>query len=1098
MMPLEISGLASAVNLNPAHSLPLKGTRSAAYWPRRNIASCTIEVPSETLASIKPPGVLAIAATAVLCVLVRYWSADRVSVGLLSADKKIRHLTSSIALQTEIGTVFAETRDAIASEMLPAVPLRQPETTHNPLFGILVGNASSVEAFPDLRQDLSLSIDERNATLIAAYGSRLFDATIVDAFLCHVAEFVRAVCHRPGDCVKDTPYLSSEELRFIDSAGRGPATPQATELPVQELFVRRAAVVPEALAVEDAAERTTYRDLDNLSGRIAAGLVSHSVNAGDLVVVAMRPGTVLVATLLAILKIRATPVPIDYTFPPARINAILKVASAKVALTDGALPDRSLASPHRILIGNLIEQSPTPASPLGATSDDLAYVLFTSGSTGMPKGVAMRQRTLVNLILWQELSSGSSGARTLFRSSVAFDVGFQEIFSALCHGHTLVVASESQRADVGELANFISERKVTRIFVPPVSLIQMAEVFNAEGTPPVHLRHVIVAGEALRITPSVVRMFRSVGAKLTNQYGPTETHVATSYDLEESPLRWPQLPPIGRPIGNARVHILDGAGDRCPVGVAGEIAIGGVSPALGYLGLPEETGQRFVNDPFAQSEVLGAVMYRTGDIGQLNSNGLFEFIGRRDSQVKLRGYRIELGDVEAHAMSIAEVKLAAATLRTRPTSGPYIALFVEFRRGQFVETRHIREHLLSRLPEHMVPGVAAIGVVSSMPLNANGKVDHERLPAFPELALDPVDADEGLLPQIKRLWQRYLNVSDIAESDDFLSLGGHSLLAIQVVSQINDRFSVRVPVTALLRGGSLRWFVDTVSRAIEAKSTRHPTILSGRAALEDPADPRLRHVSLANGTSITAPYPAEVNHYYAEIVERDCYLRHGIEIADGSVVVDVGANVGLFTLAILWRFPNCKVVSIEPHPVLAAAARRNFGDLASRITLLEIGLYDQSGDREFAFYPNVTGMSSFEPDKDADRDLLSRLVKGTDEAGHIFAHSRREIADDYLDMRLTMERSKRPVRRLSQVIDDLGLERIDLLKLDVHRGTERVLKGVSPRHWSNIRQIVVEHQMPVGGHSEVEHLLQAAGYVITTKQDDMYRGTNVVFTYARR
>jgi amino acid adenylation domain-containing protein/FkbM family methyltransferase len=800
--------------------------------------------------------------------------------------------------------------------------------------------------------------------------------------------------------------------------------------------------------------------------------------------------------VIVFLKAGATPVPIDYTFPPARIGAILAIAAPKAALTDGALSAESVALTQWLDVEELIARNPAPVAAVAGQLDDLVYVLFTSGSTGTPKGVAMGQRTLVNLVQWQHGTSSADGARTLNRSSIGFDVGFQEIFSTLCFGQTLIVASETERADVVGLAPLIERRRVDRIFIPPVSLIQIAEAIDEKATPLASLRHVIVAGEAMRVTPAIVRLFRSCNARVTNQYGPTETHVATSWDLQGPSMRWPRLPPIGRPIANARVHILDAAGQRCPVGVRGEIAIGGLLPAKGYLGQAAETAKRFVPDPFADDPAGGAVMYLTGDFGRLTADGIFEFLGRRDDQVKLRGYRIELGDIEAHANAVPGVKIAAAVLREREQSGPYIALFVEPQAGAVLDPRRIRESLVAKLPEHMVPSLGTITILQQLPINRNGKVDRKRLPEIAEHAADLGEGECGALDeQIEGIWRRYLNVGDIRREDGFMALGGHSLLAIQIASRVNDRFGIAVPVATLLRGGSFGRFVDTVADHIAMKS-------KCAAAVQRPVDRRaaatLYEVRLADGRTVVTPYPEEAHHYHREIIERGVYLRHGISLGDADIVVDVGANIGLFSLAVLSQRPGCRVIAVEPAPLPAAALSHNLSAVNGNATLLEVGFSDRDGEREFTFYPNVTGMSSFVPDAAADRALLASLVANARSASADVDRALAGNEPGHLDARLVSERFMRPVERLSTLIGRLGLERIDLLKIDVQRGSEAVLDGIDDADWRKIRQIVVEYQNLGGRRSPVEERLIRAGYRVTTEQDDIHRGTNVVYTYATR
>jgi FkbM family methyltransferase len=471
-------------------------------------------------------------------------------------------------------------------------------------------------------------------------------------------------------------------------------------------------------------------------------------------------------------------------------------------------------------------------------------------------------------------------------------------------------------------------------------------------------------------------------------------------------------------------------------------------------------------------------MYFTGDFGRFTWDGVLEFLGRSDEQIKLRGYRIELGDIEANAMREPGVALAAAVLRELPISGPCIALFVERTLGAVLEPRTLRDGLLKRLPDHMVPSLGAIKIVPRLPLNANGKVDRRALPQLVEHAGQegPVGGDATHV--IKSLWCRHLNVPEARLQDDFIALGGHSLMAIQLVSLLNERLGVSIPVATLLRGGTLEELLGAVCRQLERNA----------ALIVSP--PTLVEVPLADGP-ILAPYRAEAEHYDLEVNRRDVYLRAGLSLEPGSVVVDVGANIGLFARAVLRRAPRSRVVAFEPAPLTHAALVRNLAEFEGRAAALQLGLSDQDGEREFTFYPGVTGMSSFMPDPAADKALMGRLLRNSGDSAEPGAQ------DLYLQSQLSPEILRVPTARLSALRERLSLERIDLLKIDVQRGTELVLDGIDEADWGRIRQVVIEHQR-ADGAARVEARLAKAGFQITTLQDEIHVGTDVVYTYALR
>src|SRR5262249_45130949 len=275
--------------------------------------------------------------------------------------------------------------------------------------------------------------------------------------------------------------------------------------------------------------------------------------------------------------------------------------------------------------------------------DNIAYVLYTSGSTGKPKGVQLSYGALENIILWEH-AKALTGARTLQFTTLNFDVSFQEIFATWCSGGTLVLVEEEARRDARQLWRYICERAIERVFLPAVALQQLAEAAEGEKSTAPSLREIITAGEQLRITPPLVSLFnRLPSCALENQYGPTESHVVTAYALTGAAAQWPLLPPIGRPLHNTRIYLLDAQLQPVPLGVAGALYIGGDILARGYLNRADLTAERFIPDGFG----LGRRLYKTGDLARWRADGNIEFLGRNDSQVKIRGYRVEVGEVEA-------------------------------------------------------------------------------------------------------------------------------------------------------------------------------------------------------------------------------------------------------------------------------------------------------------------------------------------------------------------------------------------------------------------------------------------------------------------
>jgi amino acid adenylation domain-containing protein len=467
------------------------------------------------------------------------------------------------------------------------------------------------------------------------------------------------------------------------------------------------------------------------------------------------------------------------------------------------------------------------------SGDNLAYVIYTSGSTGKPKGAAMRHGALTNLIGWQlNASSLSVANRTLQYSSLSFDVSFQEIFSTLCAGGTLVLITEEIQRDSERLLEVLYERGVERLFMPFVALQQLAEASERSTAVPVSLREVITAGEQLQITRHVAALFTKLPAcVLHNHYGPTETHVVTALRLEGTPAAWPALPAIGRPIANTQVHILDQRLRPAAIGVAGDLYVGGESLARGYLNRPEQTAEKFVPDAFSRER--GARLYRTGDRARYLADGNIEFLGRADQQVKVRGYRIEPGEIEATLAAHERIRECAVMVREDAPGDKRLVAYLVMATGEVAEEtgpggvspHELRAFLKERLPEYMIP--AAYVQLDELPLTASGKVDRRSLPATGQMGL--ISVESYVAPRttteemVAGLWSELLRVERVGIGDNFFELGGHSLLATQVVSRIRHVMGVELSLRSLFAAPT----VEAVSELVDAQRRQQQQLVGG-------------------------------------------------------------------------------------------------------------------------------------------------------------------------------------------------------------------------------------------------------------------------------
>jgi amino acid adenylation domain-containing protein len=442
-----------------------------------------------------------------------------------------------------------------------------------------------------------------------------------------------------------------------------------------------------------------------------------------------------------------------------------------------------------------VEREPAGNPPVLTRPENLAYVIYTSGSTGRSKGVQMTHRPLVNLINWQCRDLPENGtARTLQFASLSFDMSFQEMLSAWSSGGSLVLMSEEARRDGAALLACLRRHGVTRLLLPFVGLQQLAEAVEESGELPEQLREVISAGEQLRITPAVEALFRRLeGCRLYNQYGPSEVHCVTSVRLSERPEEWRRLPPIGWPIWNTQLYVLDEGLRPVPTGVAGEIYIGGDCVSRGFLKRPALTAEKYLPDPYGRRP--GARMYRSGDVGRYLADGQLEVIGRADHQVKIRGYRIEPGEVETVLGLHAGVRECAVAALEGAEGDRRLVAYVVPRPGETLTAKALSDFLRERLPHYMEP--ASYVTLDALPLTPNGKVDRKALPA-PDASGDAFVAPSGPVEEtLAQIWMGLLGLERVGVHDSFFRLGGHSLLATMLLARIRTAFNIELPLRRL-------------------------------------------------------------------------------------------------------------------------------------------------------------------------------------------------------------------------------------------------------------------------------------------------------------
>nr|AEU11003.1 NpnC [Nostoc sp. 152] len=653
-----------------------------------------------------------------------------------------------------------------------------------------------------VRVDLEVHLEETPSGIegVCCYNNDLFDAATISRMMQHFENLLEGIVANPQQPVALLPLLTHQERHQLLVEWNNTQVDYAQELCIHKLFESQVERTPDSVAVVFENQQLTYGELNSRANQLAHHLRSLGVGADVLVGICVERSIEMVVGLLGILKAGGAYVPLDSEYPTERLAFMLEDAQVSVLLTQQNLVEK-LPPNHAQLVcldndWQIISQLSQENLVCGVQENNLGYVIYTSGSTGQPKGVAMNQLALCNLMLWQlqNTSITSSKAKTLQFAPISFDVSFQEMFSTWCSGGTLLLIDSQLRREPLALLGLLKEQGVERVFLPFVALQQLAEVAVDSELVINHLKEVITAGEQLQITPAISKWFSQLnGCTLHNHYGPSESHVVTTLTLSDAVENWALLPPIGRPITNTQIYILDEYLQPVPIGVPGELHIGGVCLARGYLNRPELTQERFIPNPFNNSK-----LYKTGDLARYLPDGNIEYLGRIDNQVKIRGFRIELGEVEAVLSQCEDVQVCCAMAREDSPGDKRLVAYIVPQPQITPTVSELRSFLKSKLPEYMVP--SAIVILESLPLTPNGKVDRRALPApepSSELSNKFVAPRTPIEEILALIWTQVLKVEQVGIYDNFFELGGHSLLATQLISRIRTSLKVELPLRSL-------------------------------------------------------------------------------------------------------------------------------------------------------------------------------------------------------------------------------------------------------------------------------------------------------------
>ncbi|VVQ08059.1 Linear gramicidin synthase subunit B [Pseudomonas fluorescens] len=719
-------------------------------------------------------------------------------------------------------------QDLPFEQLLEAFPQAREQGLFQVMFNHQQRDLSALKRLPGLlaeelpwhsreaKFDLQLhSEEDRNGrlTLSFDYASELFDVATIERLAEHFSNLLQAVCEQADTAIGDLPLLTAAEHLQQSDWATAPCAMASQWLP--EWLNQQARLTPERTALVWEGGQMDFAELHTRANRLAHYLRDKGVGPDVCVAIACERSPQLLIGLLAIIKAGGAYVPLDPDYPAERLAYMLSDSGVELLLTQTRLLERLPASEGVSVIAMdtlHLDSWPSHAPGLHLHGDNLAYVIYTSGSTGQPKGVGNTHAALAERLQWMQDTYRLNETDVLMQKApISFDVSVWECFWPLITGARLLIASPGEHRDPHRIAQLVQAYGVTTLhFVPPLLSLFIDEPLSAECT---SLRRVFSGGEAL---PAELRnrvLAQLPAVQLHNRYGPTETAInvthwhCSSADGERSP--------IGRPLGNVICRVLDSGLNPVPAGVPGELCISGIGLARGYLGRPALTAERFVVDPLGEP---GARLYRTGDRARWTADGVIEYLGRLDQQVKLRGFRVEPEEVQARLLAQDGVAQAVVLVRDTVAGAQLIGYYTAASNAgdEAEQTARLKNALAAELPEYMVP--AQLMRLEKMPLNPSGKLDRRALPEPQWQVREHVEPVTELEQRIAGIWREVLGLAQVGLRDDFFALGGHSLLATQIISRTRQACDVELPLRALFEHSELGAFAEQV-RLIQASGS---------------------------------------------------------------------------------------------------------------------------------------------------------------------------------------------------------------------------------------------------------------------------------------
>jgi amino acid adenylation domain-containing protein len=660
--------------------------------------------------------------------------------------------------------------------------------------------------------DLLLGLSEQPSGVVChfEYAAQLFDAATIERMAAHWQTLLEGIISDPSQPIAELPLLTGVELRELLIDRNDTSRPFPQDICVHHLIEAQVARTPDAIAVTFGGQHLTYRELNSRANQLARYLAKQGVGPEVTVGLCMERSPELVVALLAILKAGGVYVPLDPSYPTARLAVMLRDCATRIILAqrhllpklNSVIAAESVGDIHVLCVDRESDwsnvQRESRENPVNeVNAENLAYIIYTSGSTGRPKGVMIPHRALCNhLFCFQEQFHLTPDDRMLLKTAISFDPSFNEFFAPLMAGGQVVIARPEGQRDSTYLVQTIIKNRITLLQVVP-TLLQML-LLEADFRLCTSLRDVICGADVLA-SADVERFLSLLPAKLHNLYGPTEACIdATIFHCERG--NTTSSVPIGRPEANTQVYILDKHMQPVPNGVRGELYIGGAGLARGYMNMPELTAERFVSNPFCTGR-LDARLYKTGDLVRYQADGAIEFMGRADQQVKLRGFRVELGEIEAVIRAHPAVQEALVMLREDTPGNKRLIAYIVPREQQAVSASDLQSYAKQHLPAYMLP--SAFVSLEQLPQMPNGKVDRKALPV-PQQDVVTREVDTAFAApetvahyQLVAIWENLLETRPIGIRDNFFHLGGHSLLAAQLIQRIEQVFGRKLSLAAL-------------------------------------------------------------------------------------------------------------------------------------------------------------------------------------------------------------------------------------------------------------------------------------------------------------